>query len=60
MPHKTRTGSVTVPRGHVETLEDGSEVKLGVWIMMSPAGPFCSDRALLHTLRPGYREEWLP
>ncbi|MFI9176378.1 helicase associated domain-containing protein [Streptomyces lincolnensis] len=31
--YKARTGSVTVPRGHVETLEDGSEVKLGVWIM---------------------------
>ncbi|MET8081182.1 Helicase associated domain protein [Streptomyces sp. NPDC005303] len=31
--YKTRTGSVTVPRGHVETLDDGSEVKLGVWIM---------------------------
>ncbi|MDX2565181.1 Helicase associated domain protein [Streptomyces sp. TX20-6-3] len=31
--YKTRTGSVTVPRGHVETLEDGTEVRLGVWIM---------------------------
>ena len=31
--YKTRTGSVTVPRGHAETLPDGSEVKLGVWIM---------------------------
>ncbi|MFE4688101.1 helicase associated domain-containing protein [Streptomyces sp. NPDC056721] len=31
--YKTRTGSVTVPRGHVEALPDGSEVKLGVWIM---------------------------
>ncbi|NJP80869.1 helicase, partial [Streptomyces sp. AA8] len=30
--YKTRTGSVTVPRGHVETLEDGMEVKLGVWL----------------------------
>ncbi|WP_405835075.1 Helicase associated domain protein [Streptomyces sp. NBC_01518] len=28
-----REGSVTVPRGHAETLPDGSEVKLGVWIM---------------------------
>ncbi|MFJ4806943.1 DEAD/DEAH box helicase [Streptomyces murinus] len=27
-----RTGSVTVPRGHVEQLEDGTEVKLGVWL----------------------------
>ncbi|MEW2051559.1 Helicase associated domain protein [Streptomyces sp. NPDC005476] len=31
--YKTRTGSVTVPRGHVETLADGTDVKLGVWIM---------------------------
>ncbi|MFH8717723.1 helicase associated domain-containing protein [Streptomyces zaomyceticus] len=31
--YKTRTGSLTVPRGHVEQLPDGSEVRLGVWIM---------------------------
>ncbi|MFD3504451.1 Helicase associated domain protein [Streptomyces sp. NPDC058678] len=31
--YKTREGSMTVPRGHVETLPDGTEVKLGVWIM---------------------------
>ncbi|MEU0414347.1 Helicase associated domain protein [Streptomyces griseorubiginosus] len=31
--YKTREGHLTVPRGHVEQLEDGSEVKLGVWIM---------------------------
>ncbi|MFI5816501.1 helicase associated domain-containing protein [Streptomyces sp. NPDC051643] len=31
--YKARTGSVTVPRGHVETLSGGTEVKLGVWIM---------------------------
>ncbi|MER8012633.1 Helicase associated domain protein [Streptomyces sp. NPDC094149] len=30
--YKDRTGSVTVPRGHVEQLEDGAEVKLGVWL----------------------------
>ncbi|MFJ4336493.1 MULTISPECIES: Helicase associated domain protein [unclassified Streptomyces] len=30
--YKAREGSVTVPRAHVETLPDGSEVKLGVWI----------------------------
>ncbi|MDQ0904698.1 hypothetical protein QFZ22_000683 [Streptomyces canus] len=24
---------MTVPRGHVERLEDGTEVRLGVWIM---------------------------
>jgi hypothetical protein len=29
--YKNRTGSVTVPRGHAEELEDGP-VKLGVWI----------------------------
>ncbi|MFE4823746.1 Helicase associated domain protein [Streptomyces sp. NPDC056704] len=31
--YKAREGSVTVPRAHVERLEDGAEVKLGVWIM---------------------------
>ncbi|MBK3570970.1 Helicase associated domain protein [Streptomyces sp. MBT62] len=31
--YKARESSVTVPRGHVETMPDGSEVKLGVWIM---------------------------
>ncbi|MFJ2171044.1 helicase associated domain-containing protein [Streptomyces griseofuscus] len=31
--YKARTGSVTVPRGRVEQLEDGAEVRLGVWIM---------------------------
>ncbi|MEV6319328.1 Helicase associated domain protein [Streptomyces sp. NPDC051776] len=30
--YKARTGSVTVPRGHVERLEDGTEVKLGVFL----------------------------
>ncbi|WP_375790188.1 helicase associated domain-containing protein [Streptomyces telluris] len=30
--YKTRTGSLTVPRGHVERLEDGTEVKLGVFL----------------------------
>lgn len=29
--YKTREGHVTVPRGHVEQLEDGTEVRLGVW-----------------------------
>ncbi|MBT2399571.1 DEAD/DEAH box helicase [Streptomyces sp. ISL-100] len=31
--YKAREGSVTVPRSHVERLEDGTEVRLGVWIM---------------------------
>ncbi|MFD8645942.1 Helicase associated domain protein [Streptomyces zaomyceticus] len=31
--YKTRTGSLVVPRTHVERLADGTEVKLGVWIM---------------------------
>ncbi|MET9135153.1 DEAD/DEAH box helicase [Streptomyces antibioticus] len=31
--YRARTGTVTVPRGHVERLEDGGEVRLGVWIM---------------------------
>ncbi|WP_069772162.1 DEAD/DEAH box helicase [Streptomyces sp. LUP30] len=30
--YKAREGSVTVPRGHVEALPDGSEVKLGVFL----------------------------
>ncbi|WP_422396791.1 Helicase associated domain protein [Streptomyces klenkii] len=30
--YKARTGSVTVPRNHVETLEDGTEIKLGVFL----------------------------
>ncbi|MFV2118834.1 Helicase associated domain protein [Streptomyces sp. Act-28] len=30
--YKTRTGSVKVARGHVERLEDGTEVRLGVWL----------------------------
>ncbi|WP_331717802.1 Helicase associated domain protein (plasmid) [Streptomyces zaomyceticus] len=31
--YKTRTGTVTIPRTHIEQLPDGSEVRLGVWIM---------------------------
>ncbi|MGK5546694.1 Helicase associated domain protein [Streptomyces sp. URMC 127] len=42
--YKTRTGSVTVSRAHVEHLEDGTEVKLGVWIMNQK-----SRRAKLNT-----------
>ncbi|MFF4138597.1 hypothetical protein ACFY1B_45825, partial [Streptomyces mirabilis] len=30
--NRTREGSVTVPRGHVETLPDGTQVKLGVFL----------------------------
>ncbi|MEV0324570.1 Helicase associated domain protein [Streptomyces sp. NPDC050658] len=30
--YKARTGSVTVPRSHVETLPDGTEVKLGIFL----------------------------
>ncbi|MFF1594793.1 Helicase associated domain protein [Streptomyces sp. NPDC058286] len=30
--YKTREGHLTVPRGHVERLEDGTEVKLGVFL----------------------------
>ena len=44
--YKTRTGSVTVPRGHVETLPDGTEVKLGVFLSNSK-----SRRAKLTTER---------
>ncbi|MFD0319374.1 helicase associated domain-containing protein [Streptomyces flavalbus] len=31
--YKAREGSVKVPRAHVERLEEGTEVRLGVWIM---------------------------
>ncbi|MER5700195.1 helicase associated domain-containing protein, partial [Streptomyces mirabilis] len=31
--YKTREGTVTVPRGHAETLPDGTQVRLGVWTM---------------------------
>ncbi|MCG0069143.1 Helicase associated domain protein [Streptomyces tricolor] len=30
--YRARTGSLTVSRGHVETLPDGTEVRLGVWL----------------------------
>ncbi|WP_435807744.1 helicase associated domain-containing protein [Streptomyces canus] len=30
--YKTREGHLTVPRGHVETLPDGTDVRLGVWL----------------------------
>ncbi|MFI0930081.1 Helicase associated domain protein [Streptomyces sp. NPDC021012] len=30
--YKGRTGSLTVPRAHVEALPDGAEVRLGVWL----------------------------
>ncbi|MFF3207740.1 Helicase associated domain protein [Streptomyces sp. NPDC002962] len=33
--YKAREGSVKVPRGHVERLEDGTEVKLGVFLSNS-------------------------
>ncbi|MFD0034096.1 helicase associated domain-containing protein, partial [Streptomyces sp. NPDC127172] len=33
--YKARTGSLTVPRGHVERLEDGTEIKLGVFLSNS-------------------------
>ncbi|MFD9051760.1 Helicase associated domain protein [Streptomyces zaomyceticus] len=33
--YKARTGSLTVPRAHVERLEDGTEVRLGVFLSNS-------------------------
>ncbi|WP_327411372.1 Helicase associated domain protein (plasmid) [Streptomyces sp. NBC_01281] len=33
--YKARTGSLVVPRGHVEALPDGTEVKLGVFLSNS-------------------------
>ncbi|MFD4570178.1 Helicase associated domain protein [Streptomyces sp. NPDC058467] len=32
MQYKTREGHLTVPRGHVERLDDGTEVRLGVFL----------------------------
>ncbi|GAA1288315.1 hypothetical protein GCM10009646_90020 [Streptomyces aureus] len=32
LQYKARTGSLTVPRGHVERLEDSAEVRLGVFL----------------------------
>ncbi|GHA61490.1 DEAD/DEAH box helicase [Streptomyces purpurascens] len=51
--YKTRTGSVTVPRGHVERLEDGTEVRLGVFLSNSKSrrGKLTADKlAALATL----------
>jgi hypothetical protein len=33
--YKTREGSLTVPRAHAERLEDGAEVRLGVFLSNS-------------------------
>ncbi|MFI6412975.1 helicase associated domain-containing protein [Streptomyces sp. NPDC050585] len=33
--YKAREGHLKVPRGHVERLEDGTEVKLGVFLSNS-------------------------
>ncbi|WP_322888047.1 helicase associated domain-containing protein [Streptomyces solincola] len=30
--YRARTGTITVPRQHVERLADGTEVRLGVWL----------------------------
>ena len=35
--YRDREGSATVPRGHVETLDDGTEVRLGVWLSNTKA-----------------------
>ncbi|MFG2841529.1 Helicase associated domain protein [Streptomyces zaomyceticus] len=44
--YKARTGSVTVPRGHVERLGDGTEVRLGVFLSNSKTrrGKLTPDR----------------
>lgn len=43
---ETSMGSVTVPRAHVETLPDGTQVKLGVWAMnlKSRRGKLTTDK----------------
>ncbi|PRH79262.1 helicase [Streptomyces solincola] len=35
--YRARTGTVTIPRQHVERLEDGTEVRLGVWLTNTKA-----------------------
>ncbi|MFF8018559.1 Helicase associated domain protein [Streptomyces sp. NPDC007929] len=35
--YKAREGHLTVPRGHIEQLPDGTEVRLGVWLMNQKA-----------------------
>jgi hypothetical protein len=30
--YRNREGSATVPRTHVETLDDGTDVRLGIWL----------------------------
>ncbi|MGW6966386.1 Helicase associated domain protein [Streptomyces zaomyceticus] len=44
--YKTRTGTVTVPRGHIERLEDDSEVRLGVFLSNSKSrcGKLTADK----------------
>ncbi|KOV97506.1 helicase [Streptomyces sp. NRRL B-1140] len=44
--YKEREGHLTVPRGHVEMLPDGTEVRLGVWIMnqKSRRGKLTADK----------------
>jgi len=44
--YKARTGSLTVPRTHVERLEDGTEVKLGVFLSNSKSrrGKLTADK----------------
>ncbi|MFH8717757.1 DEAD/DEAH box helicase, partial [Streptomyces zaomyceticus] len=44
--YKAREGSVTVPRAHVERLEDGSEVRLGVFLSNSKSrrGKLTADK----------------
>ncbi|MGP4003575.1 Helicase associated domain protein [Streptomyces sp. 8N706] len=44
--YRARTGSVTVPRAHVERLEDGTEVKLGVFLSNSKSrrGKLTADK----------------
>ncbi|MFJ4429026.1 DEAD/DEAH box helicase [Streptomyces bobili] len=44
--YKARTGSVTVPRAHVEQLEDGTEVRLGVFLSNSKSrrGKLTADK----------------
>ncbi|MFA3843420.1 helicase associated domain-containing protein [Streptomyces aureus] len=48
--YKDREGKLTVPRAHVETLHDGTEVKLGVWLSNTKSRRGKLSRNKLQTL----------
>ncbi|MGW6360904.1 helicase associated domain-containing protein, partial [Streptomyces sp. NPDC055092] len=55
--YKTRTGSLTVPRAHVERLDDGTEVRLGVFLSNTKSRRAKLTTDKLHALA-GLGLEW--